>query len=110
MNRLFPMLRSKQLMCGDPLIKEKMDLDVDVARLKVLRADHMSQQYRLEDQLLKYFPAEIKSQESLIRGMEADIRTAESHPQVKDGFCRDGDYGKTLCGKRRGRRSNSYRL
>ena len=85
----------KALCAGNPLIKEKMDLDVDVARLKVLRADHMSQQYRLEDQLLKYFPAEIKSQESLIRGMEADICTAASHPQVKDGFC-----GMEIMGKR----------
>lgn len=89
----------KALCAGNPLIKEKMDLDVDVARLKVLRADHMSQQYRLEDQLLKYFPVEIKSQESLIRGMEADIRTAESHPQVKDGFCGMEIMGKSYTEK-----------
>lgn len=89
----------KALCAGNPLIKEKMDLDVDVARLKVLRADHMSQQYRLEDQLLKYFPVEIKSQESLIRGMEADIRTAESHPQVKDGFCGMEIMGKSYAEK-----------
>lgn len=89
----------KALCAGNPLIKEKMDLDVDVARLKVLRADHMSQQYRLEDQLLKYFPAEIKSQESLIRGMEADIRTAASHPQVKDGFCGMEIMGKSYAEK-----------
>ena len=89
----------KALCAGNPLIKEKMDLDVDVARLKVLRADHMSQQYRLEDQLLKYFPAEIKSQESIIRGMEADIRTAASHPQVKDGFCGMEIMGKSYAEK-----------
>lgn len=89
----------KALCAGNPLIKEKMDLDVDVARLKVLRADHMSQQYRLEDQLFKYFPVEIKSQESLIRGMEADIRTAESHPQVKDGFCGMEIMGKSYAEK-----------
>ena len=89
----------KALCAGNPLIKEKMDLDVDVARLKVLRADHMSQQYRLEDQLLKYFPVEIKSQESLIRGMESDIRTAASHPQVKDGFCGMEIMGKSYAEK-----------
>ena len=89
----------KALCAGNPLIKEKMDLDVDVARLKVLRADHMSQQYRLEDQLLKYFPAEIKSQESIIRGMEADIRTAATHPQVKDGFCGMEIMGKSYAEK-----------
>lgn len=50
----------KALCAGNPLIKEKMDLDIDVARLRVLRADHQSQQFRLEDQLLKYFPAQIE--------------------------------------------------
>ena len=64
-----------------------MDLDVDVARLKVLKADHQSQQYRLEDKLLKYFPAEIEKTKGFIAGFEADIRTVEEHPQVKDGFC-----------------------
>ena len=49
----------KALCAGDPQIKEKMDLDIEVARLKVLKADHMSQHFRLEDRLLKYFPAEI---------------------------------------------------
>lgn len=52
----------KALCAGNPLIKEKMDLDIDVARLKVLKADHQSQQYRMEDKLLKYFPAEIERQ------------------------------------------------
>ena len=50
----------KALCAGDPQIKEKMDLDIEVARLKVLKADHMSQHFRLEDRLLKYFPAEMK--------------------------------------------------
>ena len=50
----------KALCAGNPLIKEKMDLDIEVARLKVLKADHQSQQYRMEDKLLKYFPAEIE--------------------------------------------------
>ena len=77
----------KALCAGDPNIREKMDLDVEVARLKVLKADHQSQQYRLEDKLLKYFPAEIEKTKSIISGFETDIKTAEVHPQVKDGFC-----------------------
>ena len=77
----------KALCAGNPLIKEKMDLDIDVARLKVLKADHQSQQYRMEDKLLKYFPAEIEKQTGYIHGFEADIKTVEAHPQISDGFC-----------------------
>ena len=77
----------KALCAGNPLIKEKMDLDIDVARLKVLKADHQSQQYRMEDKLLKYFPAEIERQTGYIHGFEADIKTVEAHPQVSEGFC-----------------------
>ena len=71
---------------GDPQIKEKMDLDIEVARLKVLKADHMSQHFRLEDRLLKYFPAEIEKSQEIIRGLTADIQTAASHPHPADGF------------------------
>lgn len=77
----------KALCAGNPLIKEKMDLDIDVARLKVLKADHQSQQYRMEDKLLKYFPAEIEKQTSYIRGFETDIQTVTAHPQIAEGFC-----------------------
>ena len=77
----------KALCAGNPLIKEKMDLDIDVARLKVLKADHQSQQYRMEDKLLKYFPAEIEKQTGYIHGFEADIKTVEAHPQISDRFC-----------------------
>ncbi len=77
----------KALCAGNPLIKEKMDLDIDVARLKVLKADHQSQQYRLEDKLLKYFPAQIEKQTGYIHGFEADIKTVEAHPQISEGFC-----------------------
>ena len=77
----------KALCAGNPLIKEKMDLDIDVARLKVLKADHQSQQYRMEDKLLKYFPAEIERQTGYIRGFEADIQTVTAHPQIAEGFC-----------------------
>ena len=77
----------KALCAGNPLIKEKMDLDIDVARLKVLKADHQSQQYRLEDKLLKYFPAQIEKQTGYIHGYEADIKTIEANPQIHEGFC-----------------------
>lgn len=77
----------KALCAGNPLIKEKMDLDIEVARLKVLKADHQSQQYRLEDKLLKTFPASIQHQKEVIACMKEDAKTAEANPQVKDGFC-----------------------
>ena len=76
----------KALCAGNPLIKEKMDLDIDVARLKVLRADHQSQQFKLEDQLLKYFPAQIEKTQGIIRGLEADAKTAALHPAGKEEF------------------------
>lgn len=89
----------KALCAGDPHIREKMDLDVDVARLKVLKADHQSQRYRLEDKLLKYFPAEIEKTKRFIRGFTLDIQRAEAHPQVKDGFCGMEVGGKLLTEK-----------
>ena len=77
----------KALCAGNPMIKEKMDLDIEVARLKVLKADHQSQQYRMEDKLLKYFPTEIERQAGYIHGFEADIKTIEANPQIAEGFC-----------------------
>ena len=76
----------KALCAGDSRIKEKMDLDVDVARLKVLKSDYQSKQYQLEDRVLQYFPAEIEKQKELIRGLEKDIQTAGSHPLPQEGF------------------------
>ncbi|MCD7764430.1 MAG: SNF2-related protein [Lachnospiraceae bacterium] len=84
----------KALCAGSPLIKEKMDLDIDVARLKVLKADFRSKQYRLEDQLLKYFPREIEQQHSNIEGFRQDIATVAAHPHPKDGFA-----GMTVAGR-----------
>lgn len=77
----------KALCAGNPLIKEKMDLDIDVARLKVLKADHLSQRYRMEDKLLKFFPAEIEMETGFIKGFEEDLKTVAAHPQVAEGFC-----------------------
>ena len=65
----------KALCAGDPRIKERMELDVDVAKLKVMRADHQSKQFRLEDRLLKYFPEQIRECESEIAGLEIDLNT-----------------------------------
>ena len=77
----------KALCAGNPLIKEKMNLDVEVAKLKVLKADHQSQKYRLEDKLLKEFPASIQRQKAEIAALQQDAKVVESNPQVKDGFC-----------------------
>ena len=77
----------KALCAGNPLIKEKMNLDVEVAKLKVLKADHQSQKYRLEDKLLKEFPASIQRQKAEIAALQQDAKTAEANPQEKDGFC-----------------------
>ena len=77
----------KALCAGNPLIKEKMNLDVEVAKLKVLKADHQSQKYRLEDKLLKEFPASIQCQKAEISALQKDAKIAEANPQVKDGFC-----------------------
>ena len=76
----------KALCAGDPRIKERMDLDVEVSRLKLMKADHQSKQYRLEDQLLKYFPQEIENNKGYIKGFEADLKTLAAHPHPEDGF------------------------
>ena len=70
----------KALCAGNPLIKEKMDLDIDVARLRLLKSDHQSHQYRMEDDLLKRFPEKIKENEGFIAGLEADMKTLTEHP------------------------------
>ena len=77
----------KALCAGNPLIKEKMDLDVQVAKLKVLKADHQSQKFRLEDKLLTKFPAEIQEQTAKIAALKSDAEIAAVHPQDKENFC-----------------------
>ena len=89
----------KALCAGDPRIKERMDLDVDVARLKLLKADHQSKQYRLEDQLLKTFPEEIEKNKGFIAGLEADMKTLAEHPHPEDGFAGMEVRGDTLTDK-----------
>lgn len=76
----------KALCAGDPRIKERMDLDVEVSKLKIMKADHQSKQFRLEDSLLKYFPEKIEQHKSFIRGLEADMQTLAAHPLPAEGF------------------------
>ena len=77
----------KALCAGDPRIREKMDLDVQVAKLKVLRSDYQNQKYRLEDKLLKTFPEEIQKQKTRIAALQQDSQIAATHPQDKENFC-----------------------
>ena len=77
----------KALCAGDPRIREKMDLDVQVAKLKVLRGDFQNQKYRLEDKLLKTFPEEIQKQKTRIAALRQDSQIAAAHPQDKENFC-----------------------
>ena len=77
----------KALCAGDPRIREKMDLDVQVAKLKVLRGDFQNQKYRLEDKLLKTFPEEIQKQKTRIAALQQDSQIAAAHPQDKENFC-----------------------
>jgi len=76
----------KALCAGNPLIREKMDLDIEVARLRVLKSDHQNKHYRMEDMLLKQFPARIENQKGIIERQERDLETAVSHPVSKEDF------------------------
>ena len=78
----------KMLATGDERFKEKMDLDMQVAKLKVLKQSYLSEHYDLEDRILKHFPREIKELEERIVGYESDAALAEQHkPQGEDKFC-----------------------
>jgi hypothetical protein len=76
----------KALCAGNPKIKEKMDLDIDVAKLKLLKANHQSNQYRLEDNLLKYFPENIEKNKGYIKGFEQDLKTLSENMPTEGGF------------------------
>ena len=89
----------KALCAGDPRIKERMDLDVDVSRLKLMKADHQSKQYQMEDNLLKYFPEQIEKHKGFIMGLEADMETLAAHPHPEDGFAGMEVRGDTLTDK-----------
>ena len=76
----------KALCAGDPRIKERMDLDVEVSRLKIMKADHKSKQYRLEDSLLRHFPEQVEKLKGCIQAIQEDMNTLEAHPHPTDGF------------------------
>ena len=89
----------KALCAGNPMIKEKMDLDVDVARLKLLKANHQSQKYRMEDRLLKYFPEQIERNQGYIAGFQADIALAEKNTPKQSEFAGMDVLGRSLLEK-----------
>ena len=77
----------KALCTGNPYIKEKMDLDIDVQRLRLMKASHLSQRYALEDQIIKEFPQQIASFEQMIAGLKADMASVQEHTHPnEDGF------------------------
>ena len=78
----------KMLATGDARFKEKMDLDIQVSKLRVLKQSYLSEHYDLEDRVLKYYPQTIKEYEERIAGYESDTALAELHkPQGEDKFC-----------------------
>ena len=70
----------KALCAGDPRIKERMDLDVEVSKLRLMKADHNSNHYRIQDMILRYYPAKIEEAQAEIRGLEEDMQTLSAHP------------------------------
>lgn len=76
----------KALCAGDPRIKERMDLDLDVSRLKIMKSDYQSKKFSMEDNLLKHFPEQIQESQSFIAGLQNDIQTLSQHPHPEDGF------------------------
>lgn len=76
----------KALCAGNPLIKEKMDLDIEVARLRILKADYKSQQYQLEDAILERYPKDIERHKGYIKGYEADLKLLDKYPNPENGF------------------------
>ena len=82
----------KALCAGNPLIREKMDLDIDVSRLRILKADHQSKQFQMEDNVLRHFPEQIKECEGFIAGFQKDMETLAAHPHPI--VTRGGEDGK----------------
>ena len=89
----------KALCAGDPRINEHMDLDVDVTKLKIMKADYQSKQFRMEDSLLKYFPQQIEQSKGFISGFETDMQTLAKHPLPQEGFIGMTVRGDTLTDK-----------
>ena len=76
----------KMIATGDPRIKEKMDLDIQVAKLKLLKSNHMAMKYDMEDKVISYFPRKIKEAELFIEALGADLPILEAHPVKEDSF------------------------
>ena len=77
----------KALATGNPYIKEKMALDIQISKLKLMKANHTSQKYRLEDNIAKHYPQQITILKERISGMQADIQTAKANlPVDKEQF------------------------
>ena len=77
----------KMLATGNPYIKEKMDLDIQVQKLRLLKSNFLSEKYALEDKILKYYPQEIASLNATVEGLKTDIVCTESHPKsTEDNF------------------------
>ena len=89
----------KALCAGDPRIKEKMDLDIEVAKLRLMKADYQSNQFKLEDQILKQYPEEIRQAQERAKGYWADMALLEAHPLPKDGFVGMAIKGKRIADK-----------
>lgn len=76
----------KALCAGDPRIRERMELDVEVSRLRIMKADWQSKKFRLEDDAARRFPDEIKQTEALVAGIRADMKVLDAHPHPEEGF------------------------
>ena len=74
----------KMLATGNPYIKEKMDLDIQVQKLKLLKSNFLSEKYALEDKVIKYYPQRITALENRIEGLKQDVETAKQHPNPTD--------------------------
>ena len=86
----------KMLATGNPYIKEKMDLDIQIQKLKLLKANYLSEKYNLEDKIIKFYPQKIASLTNTIKALEQDLATAKAHPKPSDdsfvGIEIDGKY------------------
>ena len=77
----------KMLATGNPYIKEKMDLDIQVQKLKLLKANYLSEKYDLEDKIIKFYPQKIAALNNIIKALEQDLATAKAHPKpIDDSF------------------------
>ena len=74
----------KMLATGNPYIKEKMDLDIQVSKLRLLKSSYLSEKYALEDKIIKYYPKKIAQTKELISGLESDLKRASEHPKPTD--------------------------